>query len=55
MLNFCLSLGLPHFFVCADDESDIWPIYISNKFDDYVPEDVVFHLFHIWHMLEDII
>ena len=52
--NFCLNHRLPHFFVCAD-ESDIWSTYISNSFDDFEPEDVVFHLFHISHMLEDII
>ena len=44
---FCLSLGLPHFFVCAD-ESDIWSTYVSNSFDDFVPEDVV-HVFHLFN------
>ena len=39
--------GLPHFFMCAD-ESDIWSTYVSNSFDDYVPEDVV-HVFHLFN------
>ena len=39
---FCLSIGLPPFFVCAD-ESDIWSTCISNSCDDFVPENVVFH------------
>ena len=41
--NICLSLRLPTFFVCAD-ESDIWSTCISNSYDDFMPDDVVFHL-----------
>ena len=29
LLYFCLSLGLPHFFVCVH-ESEIWSTYASN-------------------------
>ena len=29
--NFCLSLGLPHFFVCAD-ESDMFQIVLMTSY-----------------------